>query len=189
MKSSPVLSHQENDPGSPEVGEPDFLVVGKLGRPHGVNGEILMEVYTDFPERIQPGVTLFLGPQLQPLRLTKRRPHSRGMLVAFEGYHDRDTIGELRNQLVHVPAADRPPLEEDEYYYHQLLGMQVVDEAERPLGRVSSILETGANDVYVVRDQAGSELLLPAIESVILDIDLEHQEIRVHLLPGLLPEE
>jgi 16S rRNA processing protein RimM len=111
------------------------------------------------------------------------------MLVTFEGYHVREKIAELRNQLVYVRTSDRPPLEQGEYYHHQLLGLQVIDENGRLLGLLSSILETGANDVYVVRDQTGTEILVPAIDSVILDIDLEHKQVRVHVLSGLLPEE
>ena len=177
---------QETDSGSPTSGEPDFLVVGKLGRPHGVRGEILMDVYTDFPERLQPGMTLFIGPQFEPLHLSRRRPHGRGILVTFNGYQNRDEVAKLRNQLVHVPTADRPALPDGEYYHHELLGLQVIDESERSLGWLERILETGANDVYLVRDRTGVEILIPAIEEVILDIDLERKFIRVHLLPGLL---
>jgi 16S rRNA processing protein RimM len=80
-------------------------------------------------------------------------------------------------------------LEQGEYYHHQLLGLEVIDENGKPLGLLSSILETGANDVYVVRDQTGAEILVPAIDSVVLDIDLDNKHVRVHLLSGLLPEE
>jgi 16S rRNA processing protein RimM len=107
------------------------------------------------------------------------------MLVTFEGYQSREGVAELRNQLVHVSAADRPPLPEGEYYHHQLLGLQVIDESEQPLGWLDQILTTGANDVYLVRDQAGGERLIPATDEVVLDIDLERKIIRVHLLPGL----
>lgn len=183
--SSPSPLQNKTDSGSPEVDEPDFLVVGKLGKPHGVHGEIVMDIYTDFPERLQPGMTLFIGPDFEPLSLAACRPHRRGMLVAFEGYQSREGVGELRNQLVYVPAADRPPLPEGEYYHHQLLGLQVIDESGRPLGWLDQILKTGANDVYLVRDQAGEERLIPATDEAVLDIDLEKKVIRVHLLPGL----
>jgi len=189
MKPSSLPVQKDNDSGSPTSGEPEFLVIGKLGRPHGLHGEILMVVYTDFPERIEPGVTLFIGPRYQPVKLIKSRPHTRGLLVTFEDYHVREKIAELRNQLVYVRTSDSPLLDPGEYYHHQLLGLQVIDENGRLLGLLSSILETGANDVYVIRDQTGAEILIPAIDSVILDIDLEHKQIQVHLLSGLLPEE
>lgn len=185
MRSSPSPSQNATDSGSPDAGEPDFLVVGKLGKPHGIRGEIVMDIYTDFPERLQPGMTLFIGPQFEPQRLSRCRPHKRGMLVMFEGYQNREQIADLRNQLVHVSAADRPPLQGGEYYHHQLLGLQVIDETGRSLGRLDQILETGANDVYLVRDQSGEERLLPATTEVILDINLEKKFIQVQLLPGL----
>lgn len=177
----------DTQPGSPLPGEPVFLAVGKLGRPHGVRGEMQMEVLTDFPERLKPGIILYVGPQHQPLRLKSRRWHDRMMLVAFDGYSVREEAAPLRNQLVQVRADDRPPLPEGEYYHHQLLGLRVVDESNQLLGQLVEILETGANDVYVVRDPAGAQVLLPAIDEVILGVDLARGEMRVHLLPGLLP--
>ena len=174
--------------GSSIHGEPEFLVVGKLGRPHGIRGEIVMDVYTDFPERLQSGVTILVGPRYQQLTIIKRRPHSRGMLLSFDGYQTREEVAELRNLLVYVRTADRPVLEEGEYYHHQLLGLKVIDEAGKPLGTVKRIHETGANDVYIVQAESGAELMIPAIDSVILDIDLEQGQLQVHLLPGLLSE-
>jgi 16S rRNA processing protein RimM len=179
----------DNPPGSPSSGEPVFLAVGKLTRPHGVRGEMIMEIMTDFPERLKPGVQLYVGPGRRPFRLRSRRPHQRGALVAFEGINTREQSGELRNQFVLVRADDRPPLPEGEYYHHQLIGLQVVEEQGSAIGELVEILQTGANDVYVVRLPAGGELLIPAIDSVILSVDLERAEIWVQLPPGLLLEE
>jgi 16S rRNA processing protein RimM len=97
-----------------------------------------------------------------------------------------ESVGELRNQWVYVTTEDRPALPEGEFYYHQLLGLEIVSDEGRNLGRITGILETGANDVYIVRSTNGHELLLPAIKPVILDIDLQLGKIIVHLLPGLL---
>jgi 16S rRNA processing protein RimM len=179
----------DNQSGSSSSGEPEFLVVGKLGKPHGVRGEIVMDVYTEFPERLAPGVTVYVGSRYQPLQISKTRPHSRGMLLGFEGYQSRDEIAEMRNMLVQVRTADRPELPEGDYYHHQLLGLQVTDENGTGLGRITAIIETGANDVYVIQNDMGEEVLIPAIESVIKDIDLENNHVRIHLLPGLMPGE
>jgi 16S rRNA processing protein RimM len=173
------------DTGSPNSGEPEFLAVGKLRRPHGVHGEILMEVLTDFPERLKPAVKLYIGDEHRPLSLAKCRTSGNGMLVSFDGYDTPEKAGELRNLLVYVLAADRPPLPEGEYYQHQLIGLRVVTEDEEILGTLTEILETGANNVYVVRPPTGPEVLLPAIESVVREVNLERKEMRVHLLPGL----
>ncbi len=176
------------DAGSLHQGEPVFLAVGKLRRPHGVHGEIIMDVLTDFPERIHQGITLYVGPDHQPLKLRSLRGHAAGMLVAFDGYHTPEQASELRNQIAYVPAADRPPLPVGEYYHHQLIGLKVVDEKGEVLGKVTEILATGATDVYVVRPEMGAEILIPAADEFILDTDLERGMLRVHVAPGLLPE-
>ena len=110
MSSENQPEPHDNQPGSPIPGEPEFLVVGRLGKPHGIYGEIVMDVYTDFPERLEPGVTLWVGPQHKQVKIGKRRPHSRGMLLFLEGYETREEVAELRNQLVYVRSADRPQL-------------------------------------------------------------------------------
>jgi 16S rRNA processing protein RimM len=170
-------------------GKAEFLVVGKLHRPHGIRGEVILEILTDFPERLHRGLTVYIGPQHQPLRLRSLRQIEEGLLVSFQGYEGREAVGELRNQLVMVRTDDRPPLEEGEYYHHQILGLRVIDERGQFLGNVVEILETGANDVLVIRPEQGEELLLPMLESTVLSVDLESGEMHVHLLPGLRPGE
>jgi 16S rRNA processing protein RimM len=172
--------------GSPVEGEPLFLVVGKLRHSHGLHGEILMEVITDFPERIRQGKTLLIGESHQPMRVASRRVHAGNLLLAFDGIDTPEEVGRLRNQWVYVPTSDRPPLSEGEYYHHQLLGLRVSSDDGLELGCLTDILETGANDVYVVRSESGKEVLLPAIQSVILEIDLDKDRMLVHILPGLL---
>jgi 16S rRNA processing protein RimM len=176
------------DAGSLANSEPVFLAVGKLRRTHGVRGEIVMEVLTDFPERIHTGMTLYAGPEHQPLRLHSLRWHGSTLLVTFDGYETLEQVVEWRNHLLYVTAADRPPLPEGEYYHHQVLGLRVVSEQGETLGQVTEILATGANDVYVVRPDIGKEILIPAVDDFILAVDLERGELRVRLLPGLLPE-
>lgn len=175
--------------GLSHPGEPRFLVIGKLRRPHGLRGELLMEVITDFPERIQPGVIVYAGDAHQPLRVQKRRLHNDGLLIAFEGVMDSEKIQELRNCLVYVRIDDRPNLPQGDYYHHQILGLNVVDENGAPLGRVVEILETGANDVLVIaQEEKNGNFLLPYIDSVVRSIDLIGGRITVHLLPGIVSE-
>jgi 16S rRNA processing protein RimM len=166
-----------------------YLVVGKLHRPHGVNGEISMQVITDFPERLRPGVTLFIGNNKVPLKLVRVRPHNKGMLIGFQDITTPEEIGELRNQFAYVLAADRPPLPEGDYYHHQIIGLQVFSDQGNFLGTISKILETGANDVFAIRPKNGPEILIPDTDEVILKIDLTKGEMVIHLLPGLLPDE
>lgn len=176
----------EAETGSPMVGEPEYLVVGLLRRPHGVKGEMLMDVHTDFPERLKSGMTVFIGDGYQPMVIASRRPHAAGMLVRFRGIKTPEEAGQYRSTWVYVPAADRPALPEGEFYHHQLIGLDVVTDEGYDLGTLVDILETGANDVYVVRDVDGNEVLLPAIPPVILEVKLVERQIRVHLLDGLI---
>ena len=175
--------------GSPKLGEPEFLAVGKLLRPHGVSGEFRLALWTDFPERLQPGVLVFLGKEYQPVRINNLRGHELEPMISFDEITTREDAGRFRNQVVFVRTADLPPLPDDEIYLHQLMGLKVVQaENELLLGVIAEILETGANDVLVVRRENGPDLLLPDIDAVVLEIDLKIGVVRVNLLPGLLPQ-
>lgn len=171
-------------PGSP-VGEPEYLVIGFLRRPFGVSGEILMDLHTDFPERFRTGRKIYVGDEYNPMTLASVRPHGENMLVRLRGVNTPEMAGQYRNTWIFIKTKDAPPLPEGQYYQYQLLGLKVVDEEDHPLGTLTEILETGANDVYVVKDEAGKETLLPAIPSVVLDVQPEAGVIRVHLLEGL----
>jgi 16S rRNA processing protein RimM len=165
--------------GSPEPGEPVFVVVGKLRRPHGIKGEILMDVLTDFPDRLRRRQTVFVGEQHEPQVIETLRWSDRAILIGFAGFEDVDAVGQFRNQFVYRKVSDLPTLPVGEFYFHQLIGLQVVDEQGQDLGVLAEILETGANDVYVVKSPEGKEILLPALENVILNVDMEKREIRV----------
>jgi 16S rRNA processing protein RimM len=178
------MSDTSNAPGSPD-GEPVYLVVGFLRRAHGVRGEMIMDLHTDFPERFQSGRQLLIGEEHTPMTLTGVRPHAKGLLVKFMGMETPEEAGRFRNQWVYVKATDVPALAEGKLYQHELFGFAVVDENGNSLGELVEIIETGANDVYVVRNDAGKEILLPAIPSVILEIDPARRSVRVHLLEGL----
>lgn len=169
--------------GSPN-GEPLYLSVGFLRRPHGLKGEIIMDLHTDFPERMKKGRKVFIGDDHKLMSLINVRPHQKGLLVKFQNVETPEDAGLYRNQWVYVQTKD-VPLPEGQHYKHKLLGTKVVDENNSPLGELVEILETGANDVYVVRDDSGKEILLPNIPSVILDLDVDSQLMKVHLLEGL----
>lgn len=187
MSGSDTNLHNEQHAGSPNAGEPAFLVVGKLRKPHGVQGEMTMEVLTDFPERLVVGSTLYVGKEYRPLQVRSLRWHGGMILLAFQGMTDPEAVGEWRNTWVYVRADDIPSLEVGEYYHHQLLGLQAITEEAEPLGLVTDILETGSNDVLVVQSETGGDILLPFTDEVILEVDLGAGIIYVRLMPGLLP--
>ena len=188
MRKGSTYSVQTNAAGSPLPGEPVLLAVGKLRHTHGIHGEMFVEILTDFPDRLQTGMALYLGTGAEPLQLVSCRRHQKGLLMAFEGYTTPEQLSQFRNQLIYVSAADRPPLAEGEYYHHQLIGLHVNTVEGTSLGNVKEILETGACDVLVVKSETGSEVLIPTAGVFIENIDLAKHEITVHLIPGMVEE-
>ena len=176
------------DSGSPIAGEPVYLIVGYLRRAHGVRGEMVMEIQTDFPERLKPKKKVFVGKHYQPMIIASVRNQREGLLIKLNGIDTPEDAARYNNQLVYVTAADRPPLPKGQFYIHELIGFDVEDEEDKSIGTLSDIMQTGANDVYVVTRVDGSELLLPVISSVVLDIDADRRLIRVHLLDGLIED-
>jgi 16S rRNA processing protein RimM len=171
--------------GSPK-GESVYLAIGFLRRPHGVQGEIIMDLHTDFPERIKAGRKIYIGDKYESATFAGVRTHGDGMLVKLKGYETPEAAGRFRNQWVYVKAKEVPALPEGQYYKYELIGLDVIDDHGNALGKVIEILETGANDVYVVKNEAGKEILLPAIPPVILEIQMESRQMKVHLLDGLV---
>lgn len=173
---------------------PPFLLLGQVLRPHGVRGELRLEVLTDYPERIVKGTTVYLGLDAQnsaaavPYEVVQARPHQQYLIVLLKGVNDRNQAELLREHFVMIPLADAVPLEEDEFYLYQLIGLEVYTETGERLGEIIEVVETGANDVYVVQGSRG-EILLPAIDECVLDIDLDAEKVTVRLLDGLLGDE
>jgi 16S rRNA processing protein RimM len=164
--------------------EPRYLAVGRIVRPFGLRGELKAEVLTAHPEQLGRLRTVYLGPQAEPWAIEGVRVRRRAVYLKLSGCDDHTAAEALRGALLQIALEDAVPLEEDEYYEHQIVGMTVVEEDGTPLGKVTEIISTGANDVYVVVGPDG-ELLLPAIESVILEIDLEADRMVVHVMEGL----
>jgi 16S rRNA processing protein RimM len=173
------LVNRTKKTGSPILGEPEYLLIGKLQRSHGVTGEIVFGVQTDFPERVTAGKTVYLGNNRKPMKITGMRPFHNNLLLMFEGIKNREEAALLTNLEVFVPTKDLPELGDGQYYHHQLIGLSAVLEDGKSIGKIREIIVTGANDVYVVEDPDGNETLLPAVDSVILDIDIKSKTVKV----------
>ncbi len=128
-----------------------------------------------------------MGEDKRAGRVEFLKPHKDRYLLAIEGLTSRERAEEWRGQEVFLRGGDTEALPEDTYYHWQILGLQVVSERGEALGVLEKVLETGANDVYVVTGPGGEELLLPAIEEVVREVDLEAGRMVVHLLEGLRP--
>lgn len=150
---------------------------------HGVRGELRIEPLTDFSQRFAPGATVWVGDVQRTVR--RARPYRDSMLLlAIEGVETWEAAQAICGALLQMPESELPSLPEGAYYRFQLIGMDVVDVEGRRLGQVEEILETGANDVYVVRGREG-ELLLPAIDSVIKQVDLTARRMVIAMPEGL----
>jgi len=153
-------------------------------KPHGLAGEVQVQILTDFPDRFDILKTVYLGEHYTPALLDSQRRHGRRILLKFEGCEDREEAEKLRGELIYVPVDEAVPLEEDEYYVHEIVGLQAWTTEGEYLGRIEEVIHTGSNDVYVVRDSV-RETLIPALSDVVLKIDTEQGRIEVQLMKGL----
>lgn len=163
-----------------------LLAIARIVAPHGVRGELKAVVLTDFPDRFSATRKVWVGTLPTPFRVQHAQLSGGQVLLKLSGIDDRDQAEQLRGQLVQVPESKAVPLPPGRYYWHQIIGLEVRDQAGELLGQVADILETGSNEVYVVR-RAQGEWLLPATREVIKQIDLERGTIVVELLPGMGP--
>ena len=166
---------------------PDFLAIGQIIKPHGIRGELSVKVLTNFPERFDSMESVFIGDEKSERQyvVTSTRPHKGGILLTLPTVTDRTAAEEFRGLYLKIPTAEAVALPAGQYYQYQLEGLDVVTDDGEALGKIAYVLETGANDVYVIQGPKG-EVLLPAIDDVILSVDLEANQMVVHILEGLL---
>jgi 16S rRNA processing protein RimM len=162
-----------------------YLAVARVAGAHGIRGEVRCEVITDFPERLKRTQRLYRGEGHVSVDLERARLDKRGAILKLAGVESRDDAEALRGQMLYVAEADAVSLPGDSYFWHQIIGLRVRSDSGDELGQVSEIMQTGSNDVYIVKDD-GREILLPAIKDVVQDIDLGAGVMTVHLLEGLL---
>lgn len=178
---------EKKSTASTEEPETEFIVIGQITKPHGVRGELRVKPYTDEPERFTWLERVYVGetsPRLMDVE--QARVHQGMVLLKLTAVSDRDAADALRGEWLMVPEAEALPLEEGEYFLFQLEGLAVFSDEGEALGSIASVIETGANNVFVVRGEQG-ELLLPDIADVVQEIDFENGRMTVKLLPGLRP--
>lgn len=171
---------------------PEYLILGEILRPHGVRGEVRMKIITDYPERLKQMNAVYLGKDpysddIRKIDLISARLHQQYVLLTFKNYNDRDKADELRGLFVMIDLENAVPLEDGEYYLFELIGLNVQTHDGIPLGTLKEILETGANDVYIIDSPKYGELLVPAHDETLVSIDFDDKVITVKLPEGLLP--
>lgn len=172
---------------------PEYLVLGEILRPHGIRGELRVKLMTDYPERINDLEFVYLSKspdskKVKPYTVQHMRMHQDYGLLKLQGIDDRSDADVLRQLFVMVHIEDAVPLEEDEIYLYQLIGIEVHTESGELLGTISDVMETGANDVYVIDSPKHGEILFPVLDETIVESDIDNGTITVKIPDGLLPE-
>ena len=171
----------------PSFLQPDVLV-GRVLRPRGLTGELQVEPFSDSPNRFAAGEVLFLAGQQYRLEYALQWNDARrkddSVVLKLEGIDSVEGAAVLRGESIFVTRDSAPPLPQGQYYYFQLLEMEVYTSEGEHLGRISEIMETGSNDVYVVT-KGTQEILIPALDDVITAVDLDTRRMVIHLPDGL----
>jgi 16S rRNA processing protein RimM len=164
---------------------PGYVAVGRVSAAWGVRGVVKVIPLVDKREKLAPGRSVTVADQLRTIESSRWQ----GALayLKLSGIDDREAAFALRKQLLTVPESELEPLDEGQYYRFQLVGLAVESTAGALLGRVTDVLSTGANDVYVVQGERG-EILVPATDDIVKEIDLERGRIVIEEVPGLIPD-
>lgn len=166
------------------------LKVGKIVNTHSLKGEVKVISSTDFEEeRFKKGSKLLITRGNQLIRevvVQSYRNHKNFLLVKFEGIDSVEEAEKLKNLQIKIDSDEVGELEENEFYFHEIIGCEVFDENGKLLGEIIEILTPGANDVWVIKGQNGKEILIPYIEDVVKKIDIENKKIDIEVMEGLI---
>jgi 16S rRNA processing protein RimM len=167
--------------------DPDdgWIAVGRILGTFGPRGELRVQPLSRFPQRFRELRQVYVGEAHQPAAVLHRRQHGPGLVLRLDVTRTREEARALLGQYLYVPEAEAVTLPKGEYFVHQIVGLAVVTTDGETLGTVSDVLETGSNDVYVVKGPRG-EIMLPAIKDVIKQVDLAAGTLLVQLLPGIV---
>jgi len=165
----------------------NMLKVGVIASPHGLKGEVKVFPTTDDAKRFTKlkQVMMDTGSELKPLTITGIKFSGKFVVVKFADFDRIEDIQTCKGMSLWINRKDAVKLEKDEYFVADLIDIEVVDEEGNKLGKITNVIHTGANDVYVIKADAEKELLIPAIKECILDVDIEKRLMRVHVMEGL----
>ena len=166
------------------------LKVGKIVNTHSLKGEVKVISSTDFEEeRFKKGSKLLITRGNQLIRevvVQSYRNHKNFLLVKFEGIDSVEEAEKFKNLQIKIDSDEVGELEENEFYFHQIIGCEVFDENDKNLGEIIDILTPGANDVWVIKGENGKEILIPYIEDVVKKIDITNKKVNIEVMEGLI---
>lgn len=166
----------------------EYLEIGQIVNTNGLKGILKVKPFTDDITRFEKLKTIYIqkANELIEFKIEKVRYSKNMVLLKLEGIDDINEAEKYRNFYIKIDRKDAVELEENSYFIIDIIGSEVFTDENNLLGKVIDILQTGSNDVYAVKDDKGKEILLPAIEDVIKDVDIKNKKIIVHLLDGLI---
>jgi len=167
---------------TPPREEADFVTIGVILRPQGIRGEVVVEPLTDNDERfrtLEDVRVVRSNGTSRTLRVSSLFPHKSRLVIQFDGVTDIDQAETLRNAELRVPLSALPVLPAGSYYHHELKGLDVIDEADRSIGKVSEIWDTGATPVLIIHDAAKRETLFPLVDQFVVEVDVKRGMMRV----------
>ncbi len=198
VNARPFFFQKSRNDGIVDIGNPaeheretameDLLKVGILSSTHGVHGEMKVFPTTDDAKRFKKlkEVMLEKGSDYLPLEIEGVKFFKQFVILKFKGYDSINDIEKFKGMNIYVTRENAVPLKKDEYFMADLIGLKVEDDSGEVLGILTDVMQTGANDVYVIGLDKGGELLIPAIKQCILDVDFNEGIMKVHLLEGLM---
>lgn len=162
--------------------------VGKIVNTHGIKGEVKVLRISDFEERFAPGESVYVIKNDKPIKLiiTAHRIHKGFDLVQFKGYENINLVEPFKGCELKIREEQLTDLNEDEYYYYEIIGCEVFTTDDKKLGQIKEILSPGANDVWVVKQNQGKDILIPYIEDIVKEIDIDEGKIVIEPMEGLL---
>lgn len=166
----------------------DRLKVGIVTSVHGIKGEVKVFPTTDDSKRFRKLKQVYLdtGKEMLPLEIEGVKFFKQMVILKFKGYENPDDVQKFRQKELWIDRKDAVKLTKDEYFIADLIGISVFTEDDTLLGTLKDVMETGANDVYVVETNVGKEILIPAIKQCILNVDMDQRKMTVYLMEGLL---
>lgn len=164
-----------------------YVSAGTITSTHGIRGEVKVYPTVDDPDRFSSfgKVLLSNGKTEVEAEIEKVKYFKNLVIVKFRGIDDINDVMKYRRWNILVTREDAADLQEGQYFEVDIIGLKVVTDDDREIGKITEILHTGANDVYTVKGESGKEILIPAIQQCILDVDLENGVMKVHLLNGM----
>lgn len=160
------------------------LEVGKIVNTHGLRGEVKILPWTDYPEVFEDIKEIYL-PDGRKLNIKSVKYQKNNIIVKLDGINFIDEAEKLKGMVITAERDQLAELEEGTYYVADLIGLEVITDEGELIGKISDVLRTGANDVYEVKREGGKNLLLPVIDSVVKNVDIEDGKVLVHLMEGL----